>query len=350
MAVSPIELLKAARRRYYAAVYDKYQNAEARTARARIEQSRPDHALDQRQLDEIAAYAADHLGSKVYAPWLETYAAWRGEFLPGWIPDNYWGRHVVPVSIAKGRYDIPVTLARRLIGDEAFPDIGYILRGRLTDETFAPVDPEAFEKAVFADHEEVYVKIDASLRGRGVQRVKRDGFAKAIAGLSEAVIQSPIAIHDDLQRLSPNATPTLRMTTVIDKGTPRLVASYLRLALPGATHIEAFSHMKISVADLETGRLQTRGALPDWTVIENHPATQEGFGTLTVPGFAAAARSVVAWHARVPQVNYLGWDVAIRPDATAQLFEVNAGHAGIKFSEASVGPCFAGLGWDRLHL
>jgi len=49
-------------------------------------------------------YASDILGWKGYAPWLYVYCAINQVFKEGWIPDNYYGRIVVPKL--KGNYGI----------------------------------------------------------------------------------------------------------------------------------------------------------------------------------------------------------------------------------------------------
>ena len=103
---------------------DRKHRTEAEAGRRRIEAAWPSHALDAGQKKEIGAYAKRRLGSAVYAPWLETYATWRGDFVEGWIPDNYAARHVVPYSNARRKYRIGVTIGRRLVGEDVFPDAG----------------------------------------------------------------------------------------------------------------------------------------------------------------------------------------------------------------------------------
>ena len=52
--------------------------------------------LTHKMKNKIDAYAIDVLGHVKYAPWLYVYTLIRGEFKEGWIPDNFWGRLVVP--------------------------------------------------------------------------------------------------------------------------------------------------------------------------------------------------------------------------------------------------------------
>ena len=42
--------------------------------------------------------------------------------------------------------------------------------------------------------------------------------------------------------------------------------------------------------------------------------------------------------------------MAICDDETTKVIEWNAKHCDIKFSEASTGPCFLGLGWEKYKI
>lgn len=51
----------------------------------------------------VDEYSSDVFGSRKYAPWLYVYTLVRGKFVEGWIPDNFFGRSVVPVVNKKLR-------------------------------------------------------------------------------------------------------------------------------------------------------------------------------------------------------------------------------------------------------
>ena len=67
-------------------------------------------------------YALDVLGRKEFSPWLYVYSAIAQTFKDGWIPDDYYGKIVVPKL--KGNYgDISNynALTKRLFKSEFFP-------------------------------------------------------------------------------------------------------------------------------------------------------------------------------------------------------------------------------------
>ena len=50
----------------------------------------------------------------------------------------------------------------------------------------------------------------------------------------------------------------------------------------------------------------------------------------------------------VPFAICIGWDMIIDTNNEIQIMEWNGSHNDIKFSEATQGPCFSNLGWDKL--
>ena len=56
----------------------------------------PGPALSPAQRKRIQEYSKDVFGSRRFAPWLELYSAYRGEFIEGWIPENYYMRVLLP--------------------------------------------------------------------------------------------------------------------------------------------------------------------------------------------------------------------------------------------------------------
>ena len=51
-----------------------------------------------------------------------------------------------------------------------------------------------------------------------------------------------------------------------------------------------------------------------------------------------------------PYARCVGWDVTVDADEKVMLMEWNAEHNDVKFSEATQGPCFSDLNWERLRV
>src|SRR5258708_22238046 len=85
-------------------------------------------------------YAIKVLGTKAYAPWLYVYALVRGEFIEGWIPDNFFGRCVFPtVNNGLGAFTHYKSLTNVVLKTEALPDIAYRIDGLTYDQALRPI-------------------------------------------------------------------------------------------------------------------------------------------------------------------------------------------------------------------
>jgi hypothetical protein len=161
------------------------------------------------------------------------------------------------------------------------------------------------------------------------------------------VFQKRIVQHDTLARFAPGSVATIRMTTAVDdQGRIGLRACYLRLGRAQDACVQSRSHVRIAV-DLASGALAEVGYLPDWQQVSAHPDTHVPFAGTRIPSFSACIATVIAHHRKFPLVRTIGWDLAVGRDGAVIVMEWNASHNDIKFSEATQGPCFADLHWDR---
>jgi hypothetical protein len=302
------------------------------------------------ELDRADAYAREVLGHACYAPWLYVYTAVAGRFKEGWIPDNYYGRIVVPKL--KGAYGVASSLKglqRAMFASDAFPDVAYYANGLFIKPDDTPIAPDAVARELFAGRDRLVFKIDNSRQGKGIFFFDRKSFdIGKIKALGSGVFQDVIVQHDALGCFAPRSVATLRLTTAVnDEGTVSVRACYLRLGRDADTHVQSNSHVRIPV-DCLTGKLSENGYLTDWTLVQAHPDSKIRFAGVTVPSFDECVATVQALHQKVLFDRCVGWDLAIAVDGSVKVMECNAEHNDIKFSEATQGPCFADLRWDRL--
>ncbi|AWV05354.1 hypothetical protein DM992_37945 [Burkholderia sp. JP2-270] len=296
------------------------------------------------------AYARDVLGHARYAPWLYVYSAVSGGFKEGWIPDNYYGSVVVPaIKGGYGKISDLRSLQSTLFHSAAFPDLAYFVNGLFLTPDNATIAPTSVKRLLFAERDEIVFKVDNSLQGRGCFFFRRDSFdLDKIEALGNGVFQERIVQHEALSRFVPGSVATLRMTTAIDdKGHIALRACYLRLGRAADTHVQSNSHVRVAV-DLSTGELAREGYMTNWLTVPTHPDTRVAFSGNQIPAFVKCVATVLGHHRKMPLPRSVGWDVAIGRDETVKLMEWNAMHNDIKFSEATQGPCFNDLGWDRI--
>jgi len=329
--------------------FDRWHERKASKAYRMIVSQFPESRPNAKTRTLIKEYSRSVLGSQRFEPWLKTYAAYRGKFLEGWIPDNFFGRIIVPLS--KGTYAGlgAKTLARRLLATDRFPDLAYHVNGTWSDREGAAIRADSVKNVIFADDDAVFVKLDRSTCGLGVQRITRNDFnPDTLSKLGNFVVQAPVHQSEFFNQITPDSTATLRITTVKFGGRPaEKRAAYLRVGLQGDKLVTVKSSLRIPIID-DNGALGAHAAFPSWERCRSHPGTGFEFAGREIPQFSEAVSICAALHDRIPQILVIGWDVAIDKFGEVKLMEWNTGHSDIKFSEAATGPCFRGLGWESL--
>jgi hypothetical protein len=89
------------------------------------------------------------------------------------------------------------------------------------------------------------------------------------------------------------------------------------------------------------------GFTPEWLEVDCHPTSKMKFRGKVVPAYEDRLMLVTSLHKKVPYTRCIGWDLAIDDQECARIMEWNAEHNGIKFTEATQGPCFSDLHWEQ---
>lgn len=294
-------------------------------------------------------YASDILGWKGYAPWLYVYSAMNQKFKEGWVPDNYFGKVVAPKL--KGNYGVIAdynALTSHLFKSSSFPICVYYTNGLwISPEQKILTDKEVLEYASKESDDFVY-KTDKSRRGLGIYFIKKENLdIDELKVLGNGVLQKYINQHSFFQEIMPNSVATLRLTSVIDdEGIVSVRAGFLRIGRTSDTHVKSTSHIRIPV-DVSTGALDNFG-YTSWTKIKSHPDTDFIFENKQIPYFDRILETVINLHKMIPFARTVGWDVVVDKSNNVQVMEWNGSHHDVKFSEATQGPSFSDMGWEKL--
>jgi len=295
-------------------------------------------------------YAKDVLGRYAYAPWLYVYSAVAGTFREGWIPDNYYGKIVI--SLIQGRYGGMSALrasTNMLFGSDLFPDIAYYVNGMFLSHNSTVLRDKELQDVLFNDSDKVVYKADSSSQGKGIFFFNKKTFdAENIRRLGNGVFQNYIDQHPSFEELMPSSVATLRLTTIMDKsGKTSLRACYLRIGRGEDTHVQSAYNIRIPV-NLKSGELEAEGFSADWHAIDSHPDTGIKFAKRKIHGFNDCVSAALSLHVSIPFVHCVGWDMTVDRNDKVRIMEWNGLHNDIKFSEATQGPCFSDLGWEKL--
>jgi hypothetical protein len=328
--------------------YHRHHRQQANLRLATIESTRG--KTDPVQVRLAQDYAVDVLGWKGYAPWLVAYTAMAGTFKEGWIPDNYFGKVVVPkLNGPLGVIISSKSITGRFFDCDAFPDIGAYVNGLLFNANGEVVDDDTFRAGLFAQSDRIVFKIDNLSRGEGVRTYGQSDFdLKQVKAAGNGVFQPYIEQHEDFASFTSSPVAALRLTTLIDnQGQCGLRASYLKLGRAGEKTALSATFIRLPI-DINTGIYSGDAHYDSWAMSPKHPDSPIPLEGFTVPRFHNAVALVTDLHAKHPYIRLMGWDVTVDSDNQIKILECNGGHSEIKSSEALNGPLFTDMGWENL--
>ena len=295
-------------------------------------------------------YAIDVLGWKGFAPWLYVYSAIAKTFKEGWIPDNYYGKIVVPKLKGNyGKISEYNALTSKFIESDFSPDCLYLVNGLWLSTDYQILSENNITEVAFKNCEKVVYKKDNSTQGRGVYFFEKNNFdIQTLKLLGNGVLQKFINQHPFFKEIVPNSVATIRITTVItDAGAVSVRCCYLRVGNKSDTHVKSSSHIRIPI-NINNGILDKYGYRTNWIQIESHPDTKYIFYNNKIPNFKKCIKTALKLHKSVPFARTIGWDMIVDECDNVIIMEWNGWHNDIKFSEATQGPCFSDLNWEKL--
>jgi len=330
--------------------YHKISNNIANNVLSSLKEEKGDFPIElKKKADE---YAQEVLGWKGFAPWLYVYSHFTGQFKEGWIPDNFYGRVVIPKTQGDyGKVSMLKPLTNRLFEKNISPDLGYFINGTWFDANYSQIPETNILKIFFADTDTVIIKLDTTYQGKGIYVLTRANFnISKLNKLDDFVIQRFIKQHEFFNSYTPDSVGTIRLTTVVEINGPiSLRAAYLRLGRSTDTHVQSINHIRIPI-DMIDGKLYELGYLPNWHQIKTYPDSKTTFSNKEIPNFETCVNLVLGLHKKMPMVKAIGWDVVIDNQNQPIVMEWNGYSNDIKFSEATQGPCFKDLNWDKIKL
>lgn len=155
--------------------------------------------------------------------------------------------------------------------------------------------------------------------GKGIRKfdltsLSRDASFRLLKGLPAGVIEEIICQHPDLMRVYPNAVNTVRVVTICKDGVCTPLCAFWRMG-NGENYVDNLNSGGISAKlDITSGTVTLPAASKDGTLYEIHPVTGENIVGFRIPHWQKVLSLVEAAAKVVPQVGYVGWDVAVRQD------------------------------------
>lgn len=189
----------------------------------------------------------------------------------------------------------------------------YIRRDWLDLENAAPEQVEQF----IADKTEIFLKPRHGECGHGCERIKLTDWPdrKALVGHilcgSFDMCEQVIAQHPALEAMHPGSINCMRVITLVDpQGEPHCIYATQKLG-KGDNFID--NNTLFSPVDMETGRIKYPAHSGDTTlgiVYPEHPDTHIPIAGYQLPYMKEILAMCLEAAREIPQVRYVGWDVA----------------------------------------
>lgn len=140
------------------------------------------------------------------------------------------------------------------------------------------------------------------------------------------ILQTAVEQHAEVRKIIGDAVGTVRIVTVIEDKTPRVLYALWKLPSPTAMSDNYWQDGSIIAAlDAETGAITRvqRGTGEMMEELENHPVSGRKLRGWTIPNWAEMIDAPLRGHQVMPEFGVFGWDVAIGP-AGPVIVECNA--------------------------
>ncbi len=181
-------------------------------------------------------------------------------------------------------------------------------------------DKERALKVIEA-HDVIFAKpVDGSC-GIGVERLLTKDFenAEALYKYVKAygkryVLEEEIRQHPKVSSIYPGSINTVRIVTIVKNNVPHVICAYFRIGNSGNA-VDNFNHGgMVTPVDEVTGIVKYPAMDKTKVVYEDHPVTGTHIQGFEFPDWEKARELVKKAAMEVPQMGYVGWDVAFGVD------------------------------------
>ena len=182
--------------------------------------------------------------------------------------------------------------------------------------------------AFMGGRDTVISKPAAATCGRGIEKLHKGDFASLnemychLRSCGSGLIEDLILQHPDISRIYPDAVNTYRIVTIIRNGIPGVVYAFIRIGNGGRFVDNINSGGMAAPVDVDTGIIRFAAFDKDSRYYAVHPATGCPIPGCRLPFWRESIEMCLEAAAVVPQLGYVGWDVAVSPDGP-QLIEGN---------------------------
>ena len=162
----------------------------------------------------------------------------------------------------------------------------------------------------------IIAKPSAEACGRGVEKINvsdypsPEALAQHLKTLDSGLLEEFVVQHQAVSKLYPLSVNTYRIVTVLTDGEPHIVYAFIRIGNGGRFVDNINAGGMAAPINIETGIIEYPAFDKDSIYYETHPYTNCPIKGYQLPQWDKAVETVLKAATVVPEVGYVGWDVA----------------------------------------
>jgi hypothetical protein len=298
--------------------------------------------VDKTIIKKIKKYSINEFGSSSFWPYLALYSEIREEFIPGWIPEDYFKMHLMKkynpdsASLISGYKSFDSILFQNF----SLPVILYTVSESIYNFEREKITIQEANKILRDYNKEVIIKPELGKGGKGIKFIKSSDLKlKDLLDEGDFIIQPVCNQHHELQKINQKSLNTLRVFTFLENEGNATVKFY---------------YLKFGTGDSRLDNGSAGGGIcginEDGTLHENfydlsfmkrgnvHPDTGVLLSDIKIPNIEGIVKACITAHESYPYVKFIGWDVAVGLDEQPILIEWNARYPMLAYGESLFGP------------
>lgn len=296
--------------------------------------------------EEIKEYSNEKFGSPSFWPWLALYTEVKGEFVPGWLPNDYFQITLLDKWNNKRFSEISdmKTYYHTYFEDFTVKPLVVKVSGIYYDQYWNTISRNKLIDTLKSSATEVVVKKDGGFAGKDIRFLKtKDINIRELENENgNLIIQPVMQQHPVLSELHGQSLNTIRIATFLETdGSVSLKFVLCRFGAGGNRLDNASAGGRFCFLNVEgepvTGVLNLMGL----NVGHQNLTLANTLKNLKIPSVKDAVMECIQHHSLYPYVRYIAWDICIGLDSKPRMIEWNAIRPGMWQAEPHVGPI-----WD----
>lgn len=178
-------------------------------------------------------------------------------------------------------------------------------------------------------NEAVMIKPAFGTGGAGIQKVNRADFQSVgdmlsfIQSQNVDIMEAYIVQHENMAQMNASSVNTIRVVTILQNGKAGYVYAYLRMGIENSIVDNLHAGGVFAPIDLISGKITHSGYSKNQITYACHPQSGVSIQGFQIPCWEKVLQLCSAAATLVPQMRYVGWDVAIDQSGNAILIEGN---------------------------